>query len=357
MSSKMSELFSRLSEYVLRQMHRLPRVSSSLVNERPSNEEDDERHAGVLDHVLKQIYRLPGYPTNLAYERLANGDHDEGRDHEKGGEHFKSHLQRLNKYTYVVQDLYLHLLQSSRLLVLLAGYSHHSCLQIPSLMLTLQPIAIPQYLPSETLVYTTPQLQATNITTTALDHLVDIPNATKALVVVTRSEDAADWVKKVRSDWTPYLYIVTTDTNPNATLHVPANNGNETMRYLSFIIDTYDSLPDFIAFRHGHEQSWHQESDAADEVNYLNLTTVRSRGYQNFYCVNDMCKQHVYLAAMQREKEASDGATSKRLSARAGPEVNDAMYDHWLSWFDGIPMPEHITAACCAQVKLDAKSF
>lgn len=187
------------------------------------------------------------------------------------------------------------------------------------------------------------------MTTTALDHIVDIPSATKALVVAARSQGVAEWVKKVQSDWTSYIYIVTTDTNPNATLRVPANNGNEAMRCLSFIIDNYDSLPDFIAFRHGHEKSWHQEADAADEVNYLNLTTVRSRGYQNFYCVKDMCEQHVYLAAMQREKEASDGGTNKRLSARAGPEVNDAIYDHWLSWFDGAPMPEHITAACCAQ--------
>ena len=99
----MFELYSHVSEYVLRQVHRLPGVPFSHVNERPSKEEDDERPLGVSNYVLKQIYRLPGFPTNPAYERLADVDHDEGGYHERGGEHVEGHFRRLFNYAYRIR--------------------------------------------------------------------------------------------------------------------------------------------------------------------------------------------------------------------------------------------------------------
>ena len=106
-------------------------------------------------------------------------------------------------------------------------------------------------------------------------------------------------MEDVHPDWIQYPYLVTEDTDPNSTLTVPANKGNEAMRYLSFIIDNYDSLPDIIAF---HEYAWHQSFGSAAEVNNLNLTTVRFRGYQNFKCdaVPSGCDEHILLADKQR---------------------------------------------------------
>ncbi|CAD6577455.1 MAG: hypothetical protein ASARMPRED_008287 [Alectoria sarmentosa] len=203
--------------------------------------------------------------------------------------------------------------------------------------------AIPKYLPKEEVFHTTAsRLQQTNITQSALDHVVDVSKETRALVVVARTHDVTHWMDKVHSDWDQYTYLVSEDTNPNDTLHVPANVGNEAMRYLSFLIDRYDSLPDIIAFRHGHENSWHQTFDSAAEVNNLNLTTIRLRRYQNFQC-GDSCSQHIYLAETQRNEKRK-----KLLSTRSDPPVDAAIYEHWNSWF-GVPMPEDVAAACCAQ--------
>lgn len=198
--------------------------------------------------------------------------------------------------------------------------------------------AIPRYLPKEEVVeISASRLQQTNIT-----NVVDLPKESRALVVVARSHDVVQWMDKVHSDWIQYTYLVSEDTNPNKTLHVPANFGNEAMRYLSFLIDRYDSLPDIIAFRYGHENSWHQRFNAADEVNNLNLTTVRLRRYQNFKC-EVPCNQHIYLAETQR-----NGDDKKLISTRSDAPVDAAIYEHWKSWF-GDPMPEDVAAACCAQ--------
>lgn len=156
-------------------------------------------------------------------------------------------------------------------------------------------------------------------------------------------------MEDVKPDWIKYPYILSENFNPNSTLSVPANNGNEAMRYLSFIIDNYDSLPDFIAFRHGHGSAWHQRFDSATEINNLNLTTVRLRGYQNFNCEGAWgCDEHIYLAEKQRAENASNSEANELLSARSAIEVDAAIYENWDSWF-GVPMPEDVTGPCCAQ--------
>ena len=282
----------------------------------------------VSDRVLKQVYRLPGLPSSPVYDRLAS---EEPESHQ---------LQRPSKYPYTIYTSVF-----CSLLVLLLYFSGTIDVQFyPAMANTCsRTTAIPKYLPKEEVFHTTAsRLQQTNITQSALDHVVDVSKETRALVVVARTHDVTHWMDKVHSDWDQYTYLVSEDTNPNDTLHVPANVGNEAMRYLSFLIDRYDSLPDIIAFRHGHENSWHQTFDSAAEVNNLNLTTIRLRRYQNFQC-GDSCSQHIYLAETQRNEKRK-----KLLSTRSDPPVDAAIYEHWNSWF-GVPMPEDVAAACCAQ--------
>ena len=209
--------------------------------------------------------------------------------------------------------------------------------------------AITTYIPSEQIETTESRLKQANLTEIILENIVDIPKKSKALVVAGRSRETVQWMKDVEPDWIQYPYILSENDNPNSTLTVPANTGNEAMRYLTFIIDNYDSLPDFIAFRHGHGSAWHQRFDSATEINNLNLTTVRSRGYQNFNCQGIWgCDEHIFLAEKQRTENANNSQFSRLLSARSAPEVNAAIYENWDTWF-GVPMPEDVTAPCCAQ--------
>ena len=47
------------------------------------------------------------------------------------------------------------------------------------------------------------------------------------------------------------------DPPPFTPQHVIPNKGQETSVYLKYIIENYDSLPDYVAFIHGHESAWH----------------------------------------------------------------------------------------------------
>ena len=170
----------------------------------------------------------------------------------------------------------------------------------------------------------------------------------KALVVVSETQKEYRWMNKVDPTWTKYIYLVTEDSlNPssNTTLSVPVNKGNEAMRYLSFIIDRYDNLPSIIAFRHGHDKSWHQHLDAATEVNHLNLTTIRERGYQNFRCtLFDGVHKHD-CPYDQKDHLLHDG---KPYWEGVDPVTRDTFADIWDAWFGG-PRPEYLMSACCAQ--------
>lgn len=179
----------------------------------------------------------------------------------------------------------------------------------------------------------------------------------KALVVVTRSQEASRWMNDVDPSWTKYIYIVTEDalpsnSNSNITLSVPVNKGNEAMRYLSFIIDHYDNLPNIIAFRHGHLETWHQHANATSEVNYLNLTTVRQRGYQSFRCtLHDGLSNHDCPAEGETHVEDND----KSYWDSVEPELTKTYGDLWDAWFGGT-RPEYLMAACCAQFVVTRES-
>lgn len=66
------------------------------------------------------------------------------------------------------------------------------------------------------------------------------------------------------------------------------NRGHEAMFYLTYIIDHYDRLPDFMIFVHDHARAWHN-SDVPDR-SFLHLLAdvrwsfVAERGYVNMRC-------------------------------------------------------------------------
>lgn len=59
---------------------------------------------------------------------------------------------------------------------------------------------------------------------------------------------------------------------------------NDSMVYLSFIIDNYDSLPWCTIFVHGHREAWHQEDTIVRLLNDLNRASLSRAGYVSLRC-------------------------------------------------------------------------
>lgn len=69
------------------------------------------------------------------------------------------------------------------------------------------------------------------------------------------------------------------------------NKGHESMAYLSYIIDHYDSLPTTLVFIHSHRAgfltAWHTDTplhDNVDALRTLKLPYVQENGYVNLRC-------------------------------------------------------------------------
>ena len=86
-------------------------------------------------------------------------------------------------------------------------------------------------------------------------------NLTSGLVIVSAhyNEDL-EWLKK--SVW-PVLICdkpgaASSSFAPDPSCTLDVNRGREASSYLKYIINNYDNLPNYIAFIHGHEDSYHQ---------------------------------------------------------------------------------------------------
>lgn len=77
-------------------------------------------------------------------------------------------------------------------------------------------------------------------------------------IVVSHWKEDLQWLTK-----TPYtVHVIDKDTSDQQEYFTPTyvipNKGREASVYLKYIIERYDSLPDNVAFIHGHEAAWHQ---------------------------------------------------------------------------------------------------
>ncbi len=124
------------------------------------------------------------------------------------------------------------------------------------------------------------------------------------------------------------------------------NKGHESMAYLSYIIDHYDSLPATLAFLHSHRAgfltAWHTDTPLHDNVvalRTLQIPFVQENGYVNLRCNwNPGCEEahrfnkHVTPAVWQ---DVFAGTSTLRTNLSSLNSETRA--------------PAQVAAACCAQ--------
>lgn len=99
------------------------------------------------------------------------------------------------------------------------------------------------------------------------------PAKTKAVVTSVQKEDetSADWLAEFLPDWQAVVYVTDrTSDDPessNTSLirphHLPVNKGREASVYLTYIIQHYHSLPDYVVFIHGKRYQIHNGKPAS----------------------------------------------------------------------------------------------
>jgi hypothetical protein len=104
-------------------------------------------------------------------------------------------------------------------------------------------------------------------------------------IVVSYYNEDLEWLDK--SPW-PLVLVEHTGSNPWTLKNVKErysipNHGKEATAYLKYIIERYYTLPDYVAFIHGHESSWHQKGDRP----ILNLIRDANLSKYNYIPLNN----------------------------------------------------------------------
>lgn len=162
------------------------------------------------------------------------------------------------------------------------------------------------------------------------------------LVLATMRHKDNSWVEKELGDLLHdgslgTAFYVTDDTS--APLHTPANKGHEAMAYLSYIIDSYDSLPDISIFVHAHREAWHNnyllDMSSSLMIRHLNHEKVARDGYMNLRCHwTPGCPTGLDPMATEIDSEK-----------REEVEIKDA----WAAMFPFDELPEALAQPCCSQ--------
>ncbi|MCJ1486211.1 hypothetical protein MMC06_006388, partial [Schaereria dolodes] len=111
----------------------------------------------------------------------------------------------------------------------------------------------------------------------------------KIIVIAKLEREDTSWVGENLPDWQNAIYTV---DNINASLHTSVNKGREANAYLTYLVNSYDELPDIIAFIHSHRKGypggWHTDAMDYDNVislQTLNINFVQRQGYTNLRCI------------------------------------------------------------------------
>jgi len=161
----------------------------------------------------------------------------------------------------------------------------------------------------------------------------DHDTATKHLVIASFTAQNVSWLSQIPSEWTIKRYLMD-DPHPSPpALSVPRNQGREAMAYLTYIIDHYDALPDYMIFTHGHERSWHQMEPLQMKVRALNLTALDEENYISLRCGDQMgCEKRPYIDTKHPNWSGEDH-----------------MCDFWSTIVPHEPCPRYVSYKCCAQ--------
>ncbi|KAL6708546.1 hypothetical protein ACN47E_002527 [Coniothyrium glycines] len=158
-----------------------------------------------------------------------------------------------------------------------------------------------------------------------------------AIVVASQGAENATWLSEYFPRWELNHYRI---DDPHAKLTVPMNKGRESMVYLTYIIDHYDTLPDNVLFLHPNRYQWHNDDpdyDGLPMLRHFQIPYLEQEGYVNIRCAWSLGCPHE-IKPLEEEGE-------HREAVHAGGAYKKA-FEHL---FPDEPVPAAVGVSCCAQ--------
>mmetsp|Transcript_114372 Transcript_114372/g.180032 ORF Transcript_114372/g.180032 Transcript_114372/m.180032 type:complete len:360 (+) Transcript_114372:73-1152(+) len=183
----------------------------------------------------------------------------------------------------------------------------------------------------------------------------------KRQVVIARYDEDVNWLKKLPENFDISVYQSKDPSVP----HFVENVGNEASKYLSYIVDNYDSLPDTVAFMQAGRMDWHDPVPKDVTMRGWDWDAARARGGIAFLPTAAPCLIEDSDPAPVTESLPDVGRSSEREQRRKSVPTQEKCVDvveHtppqmatvrsvWGEIFESElgPLPKHWLTHCCAQ--------
>lgn len=163
------------------------------------------------------------------------------------------------------------------------------------------------------------------------------------IVMAKTGPENVNWLIELYHEmpFRPFIYSMKSPAESGC-LTPRSRRGRETAPYLSYIIDNYDSLPDYSIFIHSKDEQWHNDilgTKSADTIKALRFEHINATGFVNLRCaLNPGCPLGVNpLDPTEEDIRRKD---TRAFFAEIYMELLDVTRDQ---------VPRHIGNVCCAQ--------
>lgn len=174
-------------------------------------------------------------------------------------------------------------------------------------------------------------------------------------LIVAKYDEDVSWLKGLPAGMDVAVYQ---SKDPKG-LHFVDNYGNEASKYLSYILDNYDDLPDFMTFVQAGRQDWHDPLPKDTTLAHWRWDTAAERGGMAYLptaapcLVEDTVELPVAQALdaaeeVQRQRPQCNGVTEHH------PKQMTTLLEVWEDVFEQElgAMPHRWVSTCCAQFEV-----
>lgn len=174
-------------------------------------------------------------------------------------------------------------------------------------------------------------------------------------LVVAKYDEDVSWLKRLPINFNVTVYQSKDSSEP----HFVENYGNEAAKYLSYILDNYDDLPDFMTFVQAGRQDWHDTFPKDTTLARWDWEVAAEHGGMAYLPTAAPClvedSEEVTLAQaaadadkVQRQRPQCNGVVEHR------PKQMATLRDVWDDVFrqELGALPHRWITTCCAQFEV-----